>query len=528
MLFGYLLSLASALLATAFRGPALGDGEHSLLAQTRLGYGSYDTGLFTPLESLSLLKATEYTSLAHPAFPKYQVRIKKSDFCDGSVRFDLYTNARNLVGFYRRSADKDDVIFWTNGGPGCSSALGLFMELGPCRVSSANDTVYNPYGWNEYANVFFIDQPIGVGFSYAEYGESVGTTGEAAKDIAAFVAIFFEHFTSFRGRAFHMAGESYGGRYIPVFAAEIYDQNIRLEQAGVTPINLTSIMIGNGCTDDITMTLSYYDMQCTPKSVPPIMDIGTCVAIKRGLARCDRWMRESCADTFDAISCGAANMFCTELIMGPFDLTGYNPYDISKTCDGALDDTLCYPITKNISSYLDQPYVRKVIGVDPAVSGNFSRCSDRVAHGFNTNMDSLFPTQYYIAALLERGVRTLLYVGANDWICNWVGNERMSLAMEWSGHEDFNKEPLRDWNVGDNVAGLTRNAGPLTFATVYGAGHMVPYDKPKEALELTPRTHSFTIIRPEETLRYVPDDSVEVDDICDCILPSNDPQQLKV
>lgn len=37
-----------------------------------------------------------------------------------------------------------------------------------------------------------------------------GTTEEAAKDIAAFVAIFFETFTKFRGNKFHMAGESYG------------------------------------------------------------------------------------------------------------------------------------------------------------------------------------------------------------------------------------------------------------------------------------------------------------------------------
>ena len=36
------------------------------------------------------------------------------------------------------------------------------------------------------------------------------TTEEAAKDIAAFVAIFFENFSKFKGRAFHMAGESYG------------------------------------------------------------------------------------------------------------------------------------------------------------------------------------------------------------------------------------------------------------------------------------------------------------------------------
>ena len=49
-------------------------------------FESYDAGLFTPLEDLSVLSTTEFTTLAHPAFPKYNVRIKKSDFCDGTVR----------------------------------------------------------------------------------------------------------------------------------------------------------------------------------------------------------------------------------------------------------------------------------------------------------------------------------------------------------------------------------------------------------------------------------------------------------
>jgi carboxypeptidase C (cathepsin A) len=95
---------------------------------------------------------------------------------------------------------------------------------------------------------------------YSPYGKS--TTEEAAKDIAAFIAIFFENFKQFKGRALHMASESYGvlivlfltkiklmgklkGRYIPVFAAEVYDQNAMLTAAGMTPINLQSIMIGN-------------------------------------------------------------------------------------------------------------------------------------------------------------------------------------------------------------------------------------------------------------------------------------------
>ncbi|OSX56451.1 hypothetical protein POSPLADRAFT_1160107 [Postia placenta MAD-698-R-SB12] len=464
-------------------------------------FTDYDAGLFTPLEDLTYVLSGEFTSLNHPTFPKYSVRIKKSDFCDGTV--GAYTGyidveARHLFFYFfesRRDPDKDDVIFWTNGGPGCSSSLGLFMELdlssnlviGPCRVTSPDNMTYNPYSWNEQANIFFIDQPVGVGFSYADYGESVNTTPEAAKDIAAFVAIFFEHFSKFKGRAFHMAGESYGGRYIPVFAAEVYDQNVKLVDAGMTPINLSSIMIGNGCTDDLTMLSSYYDMQCRPMSVPPIQDIASCIRMKQALPRCEKWFTESCRDQFDSIGCEAANVFCYSEIAEPFDRTGYNPYDISQFCDGTVEDTLCYPVTKAISTYLDRPDVRSTIGADPSFTGNFSGCSDAVGMAFYEADDSLFPTQFYIAALLERGIRALIYVGANDWICNWVGNERMTLALEWSGQQDFAAEPLRGWKVDGDFVGLTRTAGPLTFVTIDGAGHMVPYDKPKHSLELVTR-----------------------------------------
>lgn len=45
-----------------------------------------------------------------------------------------------------------------------------------------------------------------------KYGQT--TTEEAAVDIAAFVATFFERFDKFKGRGFHLSGESYGVRLI--------------------------------------------------------------------------------------------------------------------------------------------------------------------------------------------------------------------------------------------------------------------------------------------------------------------------
>ncbi|KZT09098.1 alpha/beta-hydrolase [Laetiporus sulphureus 93-53] len=364
----------------------------------------------------------------------------------------------------------------------------IFWSLsGPCRVTSPDNTDFNPYSWNEQANIFFIDQPIGVGFSYAEYGEAVSTTNEAAKDIAAFVAIFFEHFSKFKGRPFHMAGESYGGRYIPVFASEVYDQNSKLVEAGMSPINLTSIMIGNGCTDFPSMTASYYDMQCKPISGHPVQDINSCIRMKQALPRCEKWLKKSCDDQFDKISCEAADLFCEMELSDPYYATGYNPYDISKLCEGPIEDTLCYPVTKTIAAYLDKPKIRSLIDVDPSLTSNFSGCSNTVAVAFSMTDDAYFPTQYYIAALLERGIRALVYAGANDWICNWVGNDRMALALEWTGQEAFVSQPLREWKIDGAVAGLTRSSGPFTFLTLDGAGHMVPYDKPKQALEMLKR-----------------------------------------
>ncbi|KAI0056758.1 alpha/beta-hydrolase [Artomyces pyxidatus] len=444
---------------------------------------------FAPVGSLSAVGASEFTTLGHPMFPRHSVRIKQSHFCDNTV--NAYTGyidieAKHLFFYFfesRNDPATDDVIFWTNGGPGCSSALGLFMELGPCRVTNATEgTKFHPESWNNNASVFFVDQPVNVGFSYADYGESVSTSEEAALDIAAFLAIFFENFSSFKGRAFHMAGESYAGRYIPLFASAVYDQNAQLLARGLTPINLTSAMIGNGWTDINTMIPSYYDMTCTPASVPPVLGISTCIRMKKALARCEKWVKAACIDQFDSMNCEAAMMFCQNELMVPYYATGLNRYDISRSCeDGA--EAFCYPVTKIIEEFLNLPDVRMTLGIDAHVS-QFALCSDDVAFAFNFAYDTLHPSIDYVAGLLERGVDVLIYAGTYDWIGNWVGNERWTLAMDWSGKAQFVDQELRDWKIDGKVVGKTRSAKGLTFATIDAAGHMAPYDKPKESLAL--------------------------------------------
>lgn len=67
--------------------------------------------------------------------------------------------------------------------------IGLFQELGPCRISNDSSHVtLNPYSWNTNANVLFIDQPVGVGFSHGTL--DVGTSQEAAADVWTFMQLF--------------------------------------------------------------------------------------------------------------------------------------------------------------------------------------------------------------------------------------------------------------------------------------------------------------------------------------------------
>jgi carboxypeptidase C (cathepsin A) len=452
--------------------------------------------LHVPLSDSS----TSVRVLTHESYPEHSLTIKShqagdvstkrdgsmvADICPGATSgYTGYLNSGSkhfyFAYFESRSKPKEDpLVLWLNGGPGCSSMMGLFMELGPCFVNEGGESAReNPDSWTNVASVFFLDQPIGVGFSYSSNSSAHGGEGgtfAASEDIYAFMRLWYKAFPESKTLPFSIAGESYGGHYIPVFAEHINQMN-RLSAAD-EQIPLESVMIGNGIFSDLKQASSYYDIPCTNVTgIGPLLDEPVCEKMAAAVPRCE-YLLKACHRFPDPLICQASAQYCSKELENPYFKSGLNYYDISKPCEGYL----CYPIIESITKYLRTDKVREAFGVDKAAP-QFEGCSNKVGREFQKVNDYIIDTRPYVATLLDTGIRVMIYVGTYDWICNFVGNERVFGSLKWKGLADFRYQQENNKQVWDG--GLWWESGLLRYVRVNGAGHMVPHDKPVEALKM--------------------------------------------
>lgn len=367
----------------------------------------------------------------------------------------------------RNDPKNDPVVLWLNGGPGCSSLTGLFMELGPASINKKLEIVNNEWSWNNNASVIFLDQPVNVGYSYS--GSAVSNTVAAGKDVYALLTLFFHQFPEYAEQDFHIAGESYAGHYIPVFASEILSHENR-------NINLKSILVGNGLTDGYTQYGEYRPMACGEGGYPAVLSESECQAMDNALPRCQS-MIKNCYESGSVWSCVPASIYCNNALIGPYQRTGQNVYDIRGKCEDSSN--LCYSALGWISDYLNQEDVISALGAEVS---NYESCNFDINRNFLFAGDWFQPFHRLVPKLLEK-IPVLIYAGDADYICNWLGNQAWTEALEWPGKKDFNKAELEGLKVsGDKKAddyGKVKSSGNFTFMRIFGAGHMVPMDQPE-------------------------------------------------
>ena len=171
------------------------------------------------------------------------------------------------------------LILWLNGGPGCSSMDGLWLENGPFRLRSDSQTEgwtidINELSWHTApAYTLYVDQPVGTGLSYSKLGNYCKNDFEVNTDFHHFLEEFFLfHGDKFLqpndpnsnspaewtlNRPFYFSGESHAGHYIPSMMDYILQRNdgilVPSESNGLQQIRvdipLTGAAIGNGWMD---------------------------------------------------------------------------------------------------------------------------------------------------------------------------------------------------------------------------------------------------------------------------------------
>lgn len=122
----------------------------------------------------------------------------------------------------------------------------MLTENGPFWAFPDLSLRANKYSWNEYANVVYLEQPYGVGFSKPENGET-GVVGDSAavEDMDAALRSFITKFPKFETNDLYISGESYGGHYIPRLALQILKNN-NLESS---TLKFKGFILGNPYTD---------------------------------------------------------------------------------------------------------------------------------------------------------------------------------------------------------------------------------------------------------------------------------------
>ncbi|KAL5498606.1 hypothetical protein ACEPAH_1960 [Sanghuangporus vaninii] len=454
-------------------------------AEKKIGHYWKDGALREVIEQYGV----SYELHKNPVFQEYQMRVTEPKLCDPGVQqYSGYldvTDGKHLFFWFfesRTSPEDAPLILWLNGGPGCSSSTGLLFELGPCSIANEGHNVtYNPHSWNSNANIIFLDQPVNVGYSYSDDGSSVNNSPAAGEDVLAFLQLFLTRFPKYADAPFHIAGESYGGTYVPNFANIIYKHNKALEFSGkqdnVIKINLASVMIGNGMTNRYIQDASIPTYACEgPFPLYDDPEGPECTSLKRKVSTCQR-MTDACLRFNSRFTCVPATLYCSVAFYSPIQQSGKNPYDMGW-----------------IETWMNDEENKKAVGANPAVE--FASCNMQVNQAFTLQGDSMHNSALLLTDLINDGVRLLIYAGNADYMCNFIGNEAWVEEMDSKFRDEFAAFEAQPWITldGGKLAGYVRTAGAteltagnVTFVTVYDAGHMVPFDQPEAALDLVTR-----------------------------------------
>ncbi|KAL4809022.1 Alpha/Beta hydrolase protein [Aspergillus unguis] len=404
-------------------------------------------------------------------------------------------------------------IVWFNGGPGCSSMIGLTTGNGPITFEgNTTRMINNPYSWTKFGHVLYIDQPVGTGYStVSETGPTIDND-VVTTYLYDWLKSFFAHFPHLQTKQLYLAGESWGGVYVPHLASAIIDNQDSF------PLNLQSMIagdgaIGNGAALATVSIPKYVESQNSIIGMPDdILAIfaeasETCgfddileqvqyppegkISIPADPEGINLKHRRDLGDVYngtynihpttpeevrEAIFSSAYGSCATFTTAMDYLNTragygcGFNVYDISDDCDDINYFNL-------VGEYFNQSDVQASLNVP-----NSSSQASPYFYCDQTGLNALYKTPapapaYFLFPDLvtSHNISLHIYWGENDMLLNHIGAELVLQNMTWNGEQGFSSPIDRPFYADNAAPSLVKNSNsnknnpPGTCATPHAS-----------------------------------------------------------
>ncbi|KAH9065161.1 alpha/beta-hydrolase [Lactarius deliciosus] len=381
----------------------------------------------------------------------------------------------------------DDLIFWTNGGPGCSSLEGLFQENGPFTWGSGQARpTQNEYSWTNLSSVLYVEQPVGTGFSQGT--PDAKNENDVAAQLVGFLQQFLEIFSELKGKKFYLSGESYAGMYIPYIANFIFENTTR----STLDLDLQGLWMNDAVLswdivhrqipavdfvhkyehvfafnhtflaqlDSVAAMCNYSDYMAKYVTYPPQ---GPLPLVGGSTNVCKVW----------------GMIFSAALLINP----AFNEYHIFDT--SILWDVLGFPgSAQDTLVYFDRADVKEVIHAPLTV--DWELCNFDGPDVFPDGDASLPPAFTVLPNVIEKSKRSVIVHGLADFILIAEGTRIVLQNTTWAGMQGFQKPLLNDSFVVDGVGALGKMQSErgLTYVEISLAGHQVPGYSPVASLQV--------------------------------------------
>ncbi|XP_047482446.1 retinoid-inducible serine carboxypeptidase-like [Penaeus chinensis] len=383
---------------------------------------------------------------------------------------------------------KFPLIMWLQGGPGASGVgYGNFEELGPYDINGNR----REGAWTKKANVMFVDNPVGTGYSYVDnFSDLTVDNAQIAADLVVLVKEAFKVNPDMERMPFYVYAESYGGKMTVDFALA-FDQAIK---NGEVVSDFRGVALGDSWISpmDSVNTWGMFLYQMGFVNIEGLQKVDAAALKTQEAVDAGRW-----SDATDEWS-------NTELVV--MDVAhNVNFYNVLAEDDIYRDNTKPHSLGLSfMPEKLRRLYKHHVLSRHQTrdLLGDFMNGAQ--AEHWNIPPEVEWDAQggmvfsalagdfmkpvvdSVIQLLTETNLHVAVFTGNLDLICDTPGTYRWIENMEWPGKPNFTATDTVPIYISaySAPAAFVQKSGQFSVYTILRSGHMVPIDAPEMALKM--------------------------------------------